>query len=518
MGITLAVVATQVKADHLTAPHDPYYAYDPIPHHSTYPRKLYYSTPAAHHTPPPPPPQYHEQPVYEESKKSSEFQYSVKDTYHGTEYSRHESSDATGTKGQYQVQLPDGRLQTVIYHADEDGFHAEVLYDREPHHPEPQPDYYTTPKPLYHSTPGPVYTSTTGPVYHSTPKSVYRTTSKPVYHSTPKAVHHTTSKTVYHTTSKPVYHSTPRPVYHSTPKPVYDVTPKPVHYSTQDPLYHTTPNSIFYSTSEAVYESTPEPPYHTTSAPAYHFEEADYRPLEGEHGEEAEYSPHDVVVYSDSPAPSRQGIRPDYKTTTVFKPSRRTNGFTRVLFQPSYELTQLSAEPDVFKPVFPPPQPSHRVAHTTQEVYEGSRTSKPVYDYEINRLSTQHNTPVSFILAEDHETDSVDAPHPQSLKVSHTHPSAGKSINIHSQPVHDDSASFITTEEHSVVSHHVPAQHPDLNPKPIITPHAHATPTDTHLSLRLNVDEPLFRSDTRPLTPAPRITFEDSSVQPLHHL
>ena len=58
------------------------------------------------------------------------YQYGVKDEYSGTTFDKSESQDNYGNvKGEYRVQLPDGRIQIVSYTANhEDGFIAEVTY------------------------------------------------------------------------------------------------------------------------------------------------------------------------------------------------------------------------------------------------------------------------------------------------------------------------------------------------------------------------------------------------------
>lgn len=43
------------------------------------------------------------------------FTYGVKDDYSGTDFSRAEESSGQVTKGQYQVALPDGRIQVKIH-------------------------------------------------------------------------------------------------------------------------------------------------------------------------------------------------------------------------------------------------------------------------------------------------------------------------------------------------------------------------------------------------------------------
>ena len=51
--------------------------------------------------------------------------------------------------GEYRVELPDGRVQIVSYHADhENGFIADVRYEGEAH---PEPAYH--PAPAYHPEP-----------------------------------------------------------------------------------------------------------------------------------------------------------------------------------------------------------------------------------------------------------------------------------------------------------------------------------------------------------------------------
>ncbi|KAJ0170627.1 hypothetical protein K1T71_013998 [Dendrolimus kikuchii] len=69
--------------------------------------------------------------------KSYEFGYSVKDAHSGNDYNRRESSDGNVVRGEYRVQLPDGRTQIVTYHADwQTGFHAEVRYEGDAKYPD----------------------------------------------------------------------------------------------------------------------------------------------------------------------------------------------------------------------------------------------------------------------------------------------------------------------------------------------------------------------------------------------
>ncbi|XP_045781101.1 pro-resilin-like [Maniola jurtina] len=72
-----------------------------------------------------------------EVPKSYEFGYSVKDAQSGNDYDRREMSDGNVVRGEYRVQLPDGRLQIVTYHADwRTGYHANVRYEGEARYPE----------------------------------------------------------------------------------------------------------------------------------------------------------------------------------------------------------------------------------------------------------------------------------------------------------------------------------------------------------------------------------------------
>merc|ERR1711874_650389 len=58
------------------------------------------------------------------------YNYGVADEYSGAAFSQPESNDGTGVvEGSYHVNLPDGRIQTVNYHAnDYDGYVADVSY------------------------------------------------------------------------------------------------------------------------------------------------------------------------------------------------------------------------------------------------------------------------------------------------------------------------------------------------------------------------------------------------------
>merc|ERR1711934_479156 len=69
------------------------------------------------------------------------YNYGVADDYSKAAFSQSESNDGTGVvEGSYSVNLPDGRVQTVSYHAnDVDGYVAEVSYSGEAQYPEAVP-------------------------------------------------------------------------------------------------------------------------------------------------------------------------------------------------------------------------------------------------------------------------------------------------------------------------------------------------------------------------------------------
>ncbi|XP_018305343.1 leucine-rich repeat extensin-like protein 5 [Mycetomoellerius zeteki] len=62
-----------------------------------------------------------------------DFNYAVKEDAFGNDYSHNAISDGEVVRGEYKVQLPDGRTQLVRYTADwQHGFSAQVSYDGNP--------------------------------------------------------------------------------------------------------------------------------------------------------------------------------------------------------------------------------------------------------------------------------------------------------------------------------------------------------------------------------------------------
>merc|ERR1719350_1911950 len=116
--------------------------------------------PVAHHAPvvhaapayAPAAPAYAPAPVYHEEKippKPFAYEYGGADAY-GRHFAKTETQDDHGVvQGEYRVELPDGRVQIVTYHADhEHGFIADVKYEGVAHE-EP----YAPPHVVAHAAP-----------------------------------------------------------------------------------------------------------------------------------------------------------------------------------------------------------------------------------------------------------------------------------------------------------------------------------------------------------------------------
>ena len=83
------------------------------------------------------------------------FQYGVADEYSHANFNAQETADGKVTSGSYSVHLPDGRIQTVTYTADDyAGFVADVKYEGTAAYPVAKaPAYHAAPAPAYHAAP-----------------------------------------------------------------------------------------------------------------------------------------------------------------------------------------------------------------------------------------------------------------------------------------------------------------------------------------------------------------------------
>merc|ERR1712121_203054 len=137
---------------------------------------------------------------YDEAPEPFTYEYGVADDYSGANFRKTESQDDYGNvAGSYTIALPDGRIQTTSYHADNDlGFVAEVSYEGTPSYPEVHH------APVAHAVHAPV-------VAHA----VHAPVAHAVHHApvVAHAVHH--APVVAHAVHAPaVAHAVPAPVAH----------------------------------------------------------------------------------------------------------------------------------------------------------------------------------------------------------------------------------------------------------------------------------------------------------------
>jgi len=120
------------------------------------------------------------------------YTYGVKDDYSLVNFAAKENRDGPAATGSYQVELPDGRTQTVTYTAGVDGYVAEVSYSGEAKYPDTLvPVSYEAPT----STTTTSQTSTSAP---TTTQAPYQApTSSPASYHAPALTYH----------SAPTYHS-----------------------------------------------------------------------------------------------------------------------------------------------------------------------------------------------------------------------------------------------------------------------------------------------------------------------
>jgi hypothetical protein len=69
-------------------------------------------------------------------KKQYNFAYAVKDRYSGDDFSHTQKQENGAVRGSYKVRLPDNRIQTTKYVADDSGYRAEVTYEDDTQHHE----------------------------------------------------------------------------------------------------------------------------------------------------------------------------------------------------------------------------------------------------------------------------------------------------------------------------------------------------------------------------------------------
>merc|ERR1739840_19266 len=109
------------------------------------------------------------------------YTYAVADDYSKANFQQSESNDGTGVvTGSYSVNLPDGRIQTVTYNANDiTGNIAEVTYSGEPVYPPAPAGGYVAAAPVH------AVHAVAHPVVHHAPVLAHAVHAAPVH-----AVHH----------------------------------------------------------------------------------------------------------------------------------------------------------------------------------------------------------------------------------------------------------------------------------------------------------------------------------------
>merc|ERR1719510_1840404 len=170
-------------------------AYAPAPYA---PAPAPYAPPAPYHPAPAP---YHEEKL---PPQPFAYEYGGADEY-GRHFAKTETQDEYGVvQGEYRVELPDGRVQIVSYHADhENGFIADVRYEGEAH---PEPVYKAPVHPVAHHA---VHAAPVVPHHavHAAPLVAA--------HPVPVVPHHGVHHAVHAPVVAPVHHAV-HPVHHAT--------------------------------------------------------------------------------------------------------------------------------------------------------------------------------------------------------------------------------------------------------------------------------------------------------------
>jgi len=87
------------------------------------------------------------EPIYPDVAPAYDYSYGVADSLSGANFGASEGRNGYATQGEYHVNLPDGRLQTVTYSSDPStGYIADVKYSGEP-------VYAAAPVPAYGAAP-----------------------------------------------------------------------------------------------------------------------------------------------------------------------------------------------------------------------------------------------------------------------------------------------------------------------------------------------------------------------------
>ncbi|CAL4059535.1 unnamed protein product [Meganyctiphanes norvegica] len=230
-------------------------------------------------------PSHQAPPIYNEELKEYSFGYKVKDHYEQIEHGHQEKSDGKTVVGTYNVDLPDGRRQTVDYQADHhSGYLANVQYEGEAQYPEP--GYYN---------PGVTFKPHINPEHHIPEyqnQDVAQDHLYPSYHISP--VHQETSGRYYKRSTPPPPIELQRYEYKQPQPAPPPPPPPPATYQQASPAsYHLAPPATNqqplplqnqyasepgYEPAPPLYYQPPPPPPSQARQDAY--EPAPYAPLE----------------------------------------------------------------------------------------------------------------------------------------------------------------------------------------------------------------------------------------------
>jgi len=132
------------------------------------------------------------------------YNYAVADDYSGAAFNQAETNDGTGVvEGSYSVNLPDGRIQHVNYHAnDYDGLISEVTYEGTAAYPEA----------IAH---GPVVAHAAPVLSHAIAHPVAHAVATPLTHAVAHPVAHAVAAPLTHAVAHPVAHAVAHPFGHA---------------------------------------------------------------------------------------------------------------------------------------------------------------------------------------------------------------------------------------------------------------------------------------------------------------
>merc|ERR1712223_463255 len=196
------------------------------------------STPIPDSPPPPPEPN--------NAAPSYAFKYNVNDSPYGPVFSHGENREGYNAEGEYQVNLPDGRVATVTYKVDgpSGGFIADVKYDGVSVYPD------APPVPYHPAPPAPKAAAPAEPA--SEPAAEDPTDEINLRAEAPADAPEPAA---------PVYEPAPDPVYKPAPAPVYKPAPSP--YEARQIL---TPDSSVKKYSFKIIEPAPKAAPEATTA------------------------------------------------------------------------------------------------------------------------------------------------------------------------------------------------------------------------------------------------------------